>query len=42
MWIFCCGMERSGSTVQFQISAQLVEDAGLGKRVEWVKAERVS
>lgn len=39
MWIFCCGMERSGSTVQFQITAQLVEDAGLGKRVEWVKAE---
>jgi hypothetical protein len=40
MWIFCCGMQRSGSTVQFQIAAQLVEEAKLGKRVEWVKAER--
>jgi len=39
MWIFCCGMQRSGSTLQFQITAQLVEAAGLGKRVEWVKPE---
>jgi hypothetical protein len=39
MWIFCCGMMRSGSTVQFQIAARLVEDAGLGKRVEWVSPE---
>lgn len=38
MWIFCCGMQRSGSTLQFQITARLVEEAGLGKRVEWVKA----
>jgi hypothetical protein len=30
---------RSGSTVQFQIAARLVEDAGLGKRVEWVRPE---
>jgi len=37
MWIFCGGMPRSGSTLQFQITAQLVEDAGLGKRLEWVK-----
>ena len=35
MWIFCCGMPRSGSTLQFQITAKLVEDAGLGKRIEW-------
>lgn len=39
MWIFCCGMQRSGSTLQFQITAQLVEAAGLGKRVEWVRPE---
>jgi len=31
-------MQRSGSTLQFQITARLVEAAGLGKRVEWVKA----
>jgi len=37
MWIFCCGMPRSGSTLQFQITAQLVEEAGLGKRIEWAK-----
>jgi len=37
MWIFCCGMPRSGSTLQFQITAQLVEEAGLGKRMEAVK-----
>lgn len=37
MWIFCCGMRRSGSTLQFQIVARLVEESGLGKRVEWVK-----
>lgn len=42
MWIFCCGMQRSGSTLQFQLTAQLVETAGLGKRVEWVKPERFS
>jgi len=42
MWIFCCGMQRSGSTLQFQITARLVEEAGLGKRVEWVKAEHFS
>ncbi len=40
MWIFCCGMQRSGSTLQFQITARLVEDAGLGKRVEWTKPDR--
>ena len=40
MWIFCCGMQRSGSTLQFQVTAQLVEEARLGKRVEWVRAER--
>ena len=39
MWIFCCGMQRSGSTLQFQITARLVEESGLGKRLEWVKCE---
>lgn len=36
MWVFCCGMERSGSTVQFQIAAELVEMAGMGTRIDWV------
>ncbi len=39
MWVFCCGMQRSGSTLQFQIAAHLVEEAGLGRRVEWVRPE---
>jgi len=39
VWIFCCGMQRSGSTLQFQIAADLVENAGLGKRVEWIKSD---
>jgi hypothetical protein len=36
MWIFCGGMARSGSTLQFQLTADLVERAGRGTRVEWV------
>jgi len=39
LWIFCGGMPRSGSTLQFQLTAHLVEQAGLGMRVEWVRAE---
>lgn len=35
MWIFCGGMFRSGSTLQFQIASHLVEDRGLGRRVTW-------
>ena len=37
MWIFCCGMRRSGSTLQYQLTARIVEEEGIGKRVEWVK-----
>lgn len=36
MWIFCGGMNRSGSTLQFQLTAHLVEQAGRGKRVDWI------
>jgi hypothetical protein len=32
-------MPRSGSTLQFQLTAHLVEWAGLGERVEWVRPE---
>jgi len=39
MWIFCGGMRRSGSTVQFQLTAALVEAAGKGRRIEWVKPD---
>lgn len=40
MWVFCCGMQRSGSTLQFQIAARLVEEAALGRRVEWVEPRK--
>jgi len=33
-------MMRAGSTLQFQLTAQLVEEAGLGKRLEWAQPER--
>jgi len=39
MWIFCGGMPRSGSTVQFQLTAHLVEDARRGARIEWTRPE---
>jgi hypothetical protein len=32
-------MPRSGSTVQFQLTAHVVERAGLGARVEWVRPQ---
>jgi hypothetical protein len=35
MWLFCCGMYRSGSTLQYQIAAAIVETGGHGRRVEW-------
>ena len=38
-WIFCCGMIRSGSTLQYQIVADLVETFNLGYRVGFVTEE---
>jgi hypothetical protein len=35
MWVFCGGMFRSGSTVQYQIASHLVEHHGRGTRVSW-------
>lgn len=37
MWVFCCGMKRSGSTVQYQITREIVETNGLGKALGWVE-----
>lgn len=33
MWVFCGGMFRSGSTVQYQIASHIVERLGIGQRV---------
>ena len=38
-WLFCGGMRRSGSTLQFQMAAAIVEEAGLGRRLEWRRPE---
>jgi hypothetical protein len=35
MFVFCGGMFRSGSTLQYQLVSRLVEDFGRGKRVSW-------
>lgn len=31
-WIFCAGMIRAGSTLQYQIASSIIEKANLGKR----------
>jgi len=40
MWIFCGGMKRSGSTLQYQIASQLVEQAGIGIRIKWYSSSQ--
>lgn len=37
MWVFCSGMKRSGSTLQYQLVAHIVEAAGRGGRVGWTE-----
>jgi len=37
MWIFCCGMMRSGSTVQYQITKDIVETSGTGYGLGWIE-----
>ncbi len=39
MWVFCGGMKRSGSTLQYQLASALLEQAGLGIRVTWSPAD---
>jgi hypothetical protein len=38
MWIFCAGMKRAGSTLQYQLVSHLVEGAGRGSRMPWSPA----
>ncbi len=38
-WVFCCGMIRSGSTLQYQMAMQLVETTGSGKALGYASAE---
>lgn len=34
-WVFCAGMIRSGSTLQYQLASSIVEHSGLGHRVKY-------
>jgi hypothetical protein len=36
MFIFCGGMPRSGSTLQYQITASIIERLELGQRLPWM------
>ena len=40
MWIFCCGMPRSGSTLQYQLTKEIVESNNVGKGLGWVEPEQ--
>src|SRR5512138_2281267 len=35
-WIFCGGMIRAGSTLQYQIASELIERLGLGRRTGYL------
>jgi hypothetical protein len=35
--VVCCGMIRSGSTLQYQVVADLIEERGLGHRVGFIE-----
>ena len=35
MWVICCGMLRSGSTLQYQIAAEIITSKGIGKGLGW-------
>lgn len=41
MFVFCGGMQRSGSTLQFQLTAHLVEAAGKGRRMDWASPDQL-
>ena len=36
MLVFCCGMMRAGSTVQYQIATELIESQNLGMSLGWI------
>lgn len=40
MWVFCCGMRRSGSTVQYQLTVAIVESRGIGRRLGYLQPQQ--
>ena len=41
MLVLCCGMPRSGSTLQFNVAWKAVTLAGVGHRVEWMPGSEI-
>jgi len=41
MWIICAGAPRSGSTLQYQLTSELVEKAGVGFRCGYKEYEEI-
>jgi len=41
MWAFCGGAFRSGSTLQYQLTASIVEAAGAGRRIPWTPPQEM-
>lgn len=37
MWVFCCGMRRAGSTLQYQLTKEIVESKKVGSGLGWVE-----
>lgn len=37
MWVFCAGMKRSGSTLQYQLVADIVERQNIGRRIGYLE-----
>lgn len=41
MWVFCCGMRRAGSTLQYQLTAEIIESQGVGRPLGWVRPQQI-
>lgn len=39
MFIFCCGMMRSGSTVQYNLTTELIQSVGKGDTIGWAERD---
>jgi hypothetical protein len=39
MWVFCCGMQRSGSTLQYNIAKDMVEALNIGEGLGYIEAQ---
>lgn len=42
MWIICCGMMRSASTLQYQLTSEIVKYKNMGKSIGWVEPNKFS